>query len=157
MSERSGKIRPYRRSHFVTRLPVDYRYSPSHCWVAGEEGNVWRVGFTNFATRMLGEMVDYGFEVGPGGPVQQGQIIGWAEGFKAISDLYCIGDGTFIGVNPDLEKNIQWIDKDPYRKGWLYRFEGRIDPKCMNVEAYVGVLDKTIDKILENQQAGEIK
>src|SRR5206468_4087450 len=54
----------YKRSHFVTRLPVDYLYSPSHCWIAQQQGYFWRVGFTKFAVRMLGDMVDHGFEAG---------------------------------------------------------------------------------------------
>ena len=85
-----------------------------------------------------------------------GQIIGWLEGFKAISDVYCVTDGTFAGSNPALEKKIGFIDKDPYQKGWLYEATGEADAKCMNVDDYVAVLDKTITKILENQRADEI-
>ena len=157
MSESKSPLRPYRRSHFVTRLPIDYRYSPSHCWVAEEADGVWRVGLTKFATRMLGDMVDYGFELKAGTPTRHGQIIGWLEGFKAISDVYCVVQGEFLEVNPDLEKRINLIDKEPYTKGWLYRAKGTPDPKCMEVEEYVTVLDKTIDKILENQKADEIQ
>ena len=102
----------YRRSHFVTRLPVDFFYTPSHCWLErrNEEG-LWRVGLTKFATRMLGELVDFGFEEQPGAAVQTGQIIGWVEGFKAISDIYCVINGRFDGTNAALEKKINAIDK----------------------------------------------
>ena len=152
-----SKILSYRRSHFVTRLPVDFLYSPSHCWLqrCNDEG-LWRVGITKFASRMLGEMVDFGFELKPADPAKTGQIIGWLEGFKAISDVYCVVEGAFADSNPALEKKIGFIDKDPYQKGWLYDATGEPDPKCMNVDDYVAVLDKTIDKILENQSADEI-
>ena len=90
----------YKRSHFVTQLPADYLYSPSHCWIAQQEGDLWRVGFTKFAVRMLGDMVDHGFEVEAGTPVRPGQVVGWIEGFKAISDLFCIAQGNFAGANP---------------------------------------------------------
>jgi glycine cleavage system H protein len=66
----------YKRSHFATQLPVDYLYNPSHFWLARRKGNRWRVGLTKFATRMLGEMVDCGFELEPPSPVTIGQIIG---------------------------------------------------------------------------------
>jgi len=134
----------YRRSHFVTRLPVDYFYTPSHCWLErrNDEG-LWRVGLTKFATRMLGELVDYGFEEQPGSAVRTGQIVGWI-------------DGAFTGTNSSLEKKINAIDKDPYNTGWLYEATGEPDTKRMNVDAYAAVLDKTIDKILENQRAEEI-
>ena len=53
----------FKRTHFATRLPVDYVYSPSHFWAREMADCVWRIGFTKFATRMLGDMVDHGFEV----------------------------------------------------------------------------------------------
>jgi glycine cleavage system H protein len=146
----------YKRAQFVTHLPVDYLYSPSHAWVAREpEGEHWRVGLTKFATRMLGEMVDHGFEVEEGAAVEPGQIIGWVEGFKAISDLYCIGSGSFAGRNTGLSEKVALISKDPYGAGWLYRIKGQADPACLDVHGYRAVLDRTIDKILEKQQQQE--
>ena len=142
----------YKRARFVTQLPVDYSYSPSHFWIARQEGNTWRVGLTRFATRMLGEMVDHGFGVEPNAPVSSGQIIGWVEGFKAISDIYCIASGAFAGTNPALREKVTLISKDPYGAGWLYRVKGSAGAGCLDVHAYRAVLDKTIDKILEKQE-----
>src|SRR5688572_2957192 len=90
MAAEPNRTPHYKRSHFATQLPVDYRYSPSHCWIGRQEDDRWRVGFTKFAVRMLGDMVDHGFEIEPEAPVAAGQIIGWVEGFKAISDVFCI-------------------------------------------------------------------
>jgi glycine cleavage system H protein len=146
----------YKRAQFVTHLPVDYFYSPSHAWIGREADNEhWRVGLTKFATRMLGEMVDHGFELEAGATVEPGDIIGWVEGFKAISDLYCIGSGTFAGGNAILRDKVTLISKDPYGAGWLYRLKGQPEPTCLDVHAYRAVLDKTIDKILEKQQEGK--
>jgi glycine cleavage system H protein len=115
------------------------------------------VGLTRFATRMLGEMVDHGFEIGPGAAVECGQVIGWVEGFKAISDLFCVVEGGFLGSNPALKERISLISKDPYQKGWLYEAKGRPDAKCLDVHAYRDLLDKTIDRILAQRKADEIK
>jgi glycine cleavage system H protein len=146
----------YKRSQFVTHLPVDYLYSPSHAWIAREANSEnWRVGLTKFATRMLGEMVDHGFEVEQGAAVEPGQIIGWVEGFKAISDLYCIASGTFSGSNEALREKVTLISKDPYGAGWLYRVTGKAEGTCLDVHGYRAVLDKTIDKILEKQEGKE--
>ncbi len=147
----------YKRSHFVTQLPVDYLYSPSHSWIARQEDGLWRVGLTKFAVRMLGEMVDHGFEAQPQSRIQPGQIIGWVEGFKAISDLFCIAAGEFAGGNPALKQKINSINKDPYGTGWLYAIQGQPDTKCMDVEGYRNLLDRTIDKMLEKQKDQEIK
>ncbi|OWK36772.1 glycine cleavage system protein H [Fimbriiglobus ruber] len=139
---------PYRRSRFSTRLPDDRRYTPSHFWLLEMEPATWRVGFTQFATRMLGDLVEYGFEVKPDAPIELGQTIGWIEAFKAITDIYCVGNGTFQLGNPALETDPTLFDKDPYGSGWLYQFRGTIDPSSVDVQVYVGLLDLAIDKIL---------
>ena len=143
----------FKRSHFTTRLPVDCIFSPSHFWACERESGTWRVGFTKFATRMLGDMVDHDFETKPRGTIEPGQILGWVEGFKAISDVYGFCTGEFIGVNPALQKNIALIDKKPYGDGWLYEMTGKLDDKCVDVHGYAAILDQTIDKMLEQQQA----
>ena len=157
MSTPTPKTLHYKRSRFTTQLPMDYLYSPSHCWIARLEDDLWRVGLTKFATRMLGEMVDHGFEIEPGAPVQSGQIVGWIEGFKAISDIFCVAEGNFGGANPVLKEKITLVNKDPYGAGWLYRVRGKPDARCVDVHSYRAILDKTIDKILEKQNAEEIK
>lgn len=147
----------YKRSHFVTHLPVAYRYSPSHSWLAEIEPGLWRAGLTRFATRMLGEMVDHGFELREGDPVRPGQIVGFIEGFKAISDIFAIAEGTFAGANPALADQISLLSEDCYGEGWLYMVRGIPDSNCVDVQGYRSILDRTIDKILEKQQGNEIQ
>lgn len=145
----------YKRARFVTRLPVGRLYNPSHFWIAEQQAGIWRIGFTRFATRMLGEMVEHEFQVESGAPVEPGQIIGWIEGFKAISDIYCIAEGKFAGGNPALRENIELFGKDPYEAGWLYAIEGKPDSRCIDVHAYAGLLDATIDRMLEKREYSE--
>ena len=144
---------PYKRSRFSTRLPAERLYTPSHFWLAkledreGDKPPLWRVGFTRFATRMLGDVVEHGFEVKVGDPISVGQTIGWVEGFKAMTDLYSVAAGHFAGGNPDLDADSTLIDKDPYGKGWLYQLRGEPEPNSVAVEGYIGILDATIDKM----------
>lgn len=145
----------YKRSHFATQLPAGYLYVPSHAWLARQADGRWRVGLTKFATRMLGEMVDHGFQVEPGAPIAVGQIIGFIEGFKAISDLYCVGDGRFLTGNPALKEQPDCVNDDPYGRGWLYEFEGTPDARAVDVHGYRAILDQTIDRILEKQASSE--
>lgn len=145
----------YKRSTFVTHLPKDALYSPSHYWLLSEGEGVWRVGFTKFATRMLGELVDHQFEKLPGDALQSGEIVGSVEGFKAISDLYSPLQGVFLGGNPGLSQDPEVIGRDPYGEGWLFRAQGEPDPRCGNVESYRALLDATIDRMLEKEAAGE--
>ena len=142
----------FKRTHFATHLPLGYRYSPSHFWARETEG-VLRIGFTKFATRMLGDMVDHGFEIKPGVYIEPGQILGWVEGFKAISDVYSFAEGEFLGTNPELQQKIALINKRPYNEGWIYKVKGQLDDKCVDAEGYAAILNQTIDKMLEQQQA----
>ena len=111
------------------------------------------MGYTKFATRMLGEMVNHQWEKVLGAPIRSGEIIGFIEGFKAISDVYSIANGTFAGGNPELSKQIEMVSEDPYGMGWLYLVNGAPDEKCGDISSYRALLDSTIDRILEKQQS----
>ncbi|MEK0447447.1 MAG: Glycine cleavage system protein [Verrucomicrobiota bacterium] len=141
----------YKRATFVTHLPKSYLFSPSHYWLAQEEDGIWRVGFTKFATRMLGDLVDHQFEKQPGDSVSHGEVVGSVEGFKAISDLYSPVAGQFVGGNPALLSDPEKIGSDPYGSGWLFRVTGTPDARCGDWESYQRLLDATIDRMLEKQ------
>lgn len=137
----------YKRSRFATRLPADRLYTASHFWLIEAERELWRVGLTKFAARMLGDVVDLGFEIGAGDAMELGQTIGWLEGFKARTDLYGVVTGRFEGGNPLLESDIDVVDRDRYGAGWLYSARGMPDPDASGVDGYVAVLDATIDRM----------
>jgi glycine cleavage system H protein len=149
----AGETVFYKRATFVTHLPSTFLFSPSHYWLAAEDSDVWRVGFTKFATRMLGDLVEHQFEKRSGEHVLSGEIVGSVEGFKAISDLYSPVDGRFIEGNPVLLSDVDLISRDPYGEGWLFRIEGTPDSRCFDVEGYRQLLDATIDRMLEKQQS----
>jgi len=147
----------FRRARFGTRLPVDCLYTRSHYWLLEAEAGVWNIGFTSFATRMLGDIVEFQFDVEPGSPVALGQRIGWIEGFKAVSDVYSVSEGVFSAVNPALREDITLVESDPYEDGWLYRVAGRPGPEAVDVNEYVAMLDASIEKMLsERYEGGEV-
>ena len=112
-----------------------------------ETPGVWRVGFTKFATRMLGELVESRYEVEPGAIVTSGQNIGSVEGFKAASDLYCVMEGSFVGGNPLLEVDACLVKSSPYEDGWLYAVEGEPEESSVDVHGYVAHLESLIEKM----------
>ncbi len=141
----------FKHARFSARFPENYRYSRSHYWMApveGEEG-LWRVGFTKFATRMLGELVDSSFNVKPGDPIEPGQTIGSVEGFKAASDVYCTMQGAFADTNPALQADACIVKSDPYEVGWLYAAHGEPEEDSMDVHGYIALLQETIQKMHE--------
>lgn len=152
MADASSPTLFFKRSHFATHLPAEALYSPSHYWLRRESDGVWRIGFSKFAVRMLGDLVDQGFDVPEGAAIQPGKILGWIEGFKAISDLYGVIEGTFLGGNPALKGQLAQINDDPYGAGWLYRARGEPDSNCMSATAYMNLLNATIDRMLAQQK-----
>jgi glycine cleavage system H protein len=138
----------YKRVRFTTRLPVDRRYTPAHYWLFEESSGVWRIGFTKFATRMLGDLVEYDFSVTAGAPVAVGQEIGSIEGFKALTTLYSVAEGEFLGLGDGLTSDITSVESDPYGRGWLYRVNGSPDTGTLDVHGYMAVLDATIERLL---------
>jgi glycine cleavage system H protein len=144
----------YKHTRFSARFPAEYRYSPSHYWMAPVPGNdsLWRVGFTKFATRMLGELVDAEFSVSQGDAIQPGQEIGWVEGFKAASDVLCVMNGAFSESNPTLQVDACIVRSDPYVDGWLYAAIGTPEEQSLNAEGYIKLLDETINRMQAQEQ-----
>src|SRR5438045_2754369 len=103
----------YKRATFVTHLPIDHLYTPSHNWLSQVSEGEWRVGYTKFALRMLGELVDVKFDLKPETPVQVGDIVGGIEGFKAISDIYSVAKGRFITGNSGLTLGLEFVKDKP--------------------------------------------
>lgn len=122
--------------------------------VEGADGH-WRVGFTKFATRMLGELVEAEFKLEQGDAVEPGQEIGVVEGFKAASDVYCVMKGHFHGSNPTLDVDACIVRSDPYIDGWLYEIKGEPEEASVDAQGYIELLEKTINRMQEEEHAAE--
>ena len=97
--------------------PADLRYTREHEW-ARLEGNRARVGITYYAQSELGDVV---FVELPklGTKVTQLQPFGVVESVKAVSDLFAPLSGEVAQVNAELAKKPEWVNQDPYGKGWM--------------------------------------
>jgi len=153
----------FRHAHFSARFPVDCLYTPSHFWMRPADGGpiddagtldargdtprLWHVGFTKFATRMLGELVEMVLEVKPGQTVAGGERLGTVEGFKAVSELFCVVDGTLQSANPALTAEACLTHSDPYGAGWLYAVQGTPTPGHLDVHGYIALLTTTINQL----------
>lgn len=145
----------YRRSRFSTHLPVDRLYSPAHYWILEEAPGVWRIGLTRFATRMLGDIVEFNFTVAPGSSVDIGDEVGTVEGLKAVSSVFAVGTGQFLGESPALRQDVTLVESDCYGEGWLYKLSGEPGADVVDVHGYVAILDATVDKMLASRHAGK--
>jgi glycine cleavage system H protein len=147
MSEAPATL-SFQRAKFRTRLPLDRLYTPGHMWLREGEPGRWEVGLTRFALRMLGEPVELDLEVAPDAPVTTGEVVGWVEGFKAVSDLYSPLDGSFGGGNPVLQADVARLKSAPYGDGWLFAVRGEPGTDCVDGEGYASFLEATIDRML---------
>jgi len=147
MPEAAPDVR-YKRSRFSTRLPRERSYTRGHLWLRSRGEGVWEIGITRFALRMLGDPVEIDFEVRPGDPLETGQVLGWVEGFKAVSDLFAPLPGEFVEANPALGEDIELIQSSLYDRGWLYAIRGEPGTDCTDVQGYMDHLDATIDRML---------
>ena len=138
----------YKRSRFSTRLLEHRLYTAGHSWLERQDNGLWRVGFTKFATRMLGDIVELGFETESGKTVETGQIVGWIEGFKAVTDVFSPLSGRFERFNLELDSDITLLTNEPYTNGWLFEVAGQPGAECIDINRYIALLDTTIDKML---------
>ncbi|MFT6178652.1 MAG: glycine cleavage system H protein [Paracoccaceae bacterium] len=145
----------YKHSRFSARFPESFRYSRSHYWMAPGADGEWRVGFTKFATRMLGELVEANFHIPIGDSVESGQEIGTVEGFKAASDVYCAMEGDFAGGNVALSEDACIIRTSPYVDGWLYAVCGEPEAESLDVHGYIAHLDAIIHRMHAEEKANE--
>jgi glycine cleavage system H protein len=101
----------------MANYPADLRYTKEHEW-AKVEGKNARIGITEFAQGELGDVV---FVELPkvGTRMQQTQTFGVVESVKAVSDLFAPLSGEVVEVNSELAKNPEFVNRDPYGKGWM--------------------------------------
>jgi len=82
-------------------------------------------------------------------------VIGWVEGFKAASDVYCVMRGAFQGGNPALKADACIVRSDPYEVGWLYEVRGVPEEDHLDVHGYIGHLSAIIQRMAEEGHGEE--
>jgi glycine cleavage system H protein len=102
-------------------FPDDLKYTEQHEW-ARAEGNLVRVGITDFAQDALGDVVYVDVpEVGT--EVQSGEPFGEVESTKSVSDVYAPVCGRVIERNVQLADSPQLVNESPYGDGWMIAIE----------------------------------
>jgi glycine cleavage system H protein len=102
-------------------VPEGLRYSSDHEWVA-VDGNVARIGITDYAQDALGDVV-YVDLPAAGATVAIAESFGEVESTKSVSELYAPVSGTIVQVNDVLADAPQKLNEDAYGEGWLVAIE----------------------------------
>lgn len=101
------------------QFPEALKYTKDHEWIK-IEGDTATVGITEFAQRELGDIVFVDIDT-KGKALEANEIFGTVEAVKTVSDLYLPIAGTITEVNPELEGNPEYVNQDPYGKGWMIK------------------------------------
>lgn len=106
----------------MSNIPNELRYAPTHEWVCLEANGEVRVGITEHAQDLLGDMVFVELpEVGRF--LDASEECAVVESVKAASDIYAPVSGEVIAINEELEDSPELVNSDPYGDGWLFRIK----------------------------------
>jgi glycine cleavage system H protein len=128
-------------------FPKDVRYTEQHEW-ARLEGDLIRVGITDFAQDALGDVVYVEIpEVGT--EVRAGEPFGEVESTKSVSDIYAPVSGNVVDRNAQLVDAPEIVNDDPFGEGWMIVIEPS-DPAQID-----GLLDADGYRALTERESGE--
>jgi glycine cleavage system H protein len=106
----------------MAEIPPDLRYTTDHEWAKVTQGNIVRVGITDFAQNSLGDIVFVSVH-GVDSTVESGDTFGEVESTKSVSDLYAPVPGAVVTRNEALDDQPDLVNSDPYGAGWIAEIE----------------------------------
>jgi glycine cleavage system H protein len=103
------------------KFPEGLLYAETHEWVKNEENQV-TIGLTDYAQSQLKDIV-YVDIPELGSEFKKGDSIGVVESVKTVADIYSPVTGKVTDGNFTLKDHPQFVNEDPYGKGWLVKME----------------------------------
>lgn len=101
--------------------PSDLKYASTHEWVK-IEGDLVVTGISDHAQDALGDLVYVEMpEVGQ--QIKAGEQAGVVESVKTASDIHAPVSGVVVEVNTALEDDPDFVNDEPYGKGWIYKIK----------------------------------
>lgn len=111
------------------------RFAETHEWIK-RDGDVATVGISEYAQSQLGDVI-YLELPAVGQQLEAGARLGVIESVKAASDLYSPVGGEVSEVNQDLKDHPEYVNEDPYGKGWVIKLRAvKENPKLLDQAAY---------------------
>ncbi|RSE25177.1 glycine cleavage system protein GcvH [Acinetobacter johnsonii] len=101
--------------------PSELKYASTHEWVRIEVDLVV-TGISDHAQDALGDLV-YVETPEVGQQITAGEQAGVVESVKTASDIHAPVSGTVVEINANLEDDPDFVNDDPYGKGWIYKIK----------------------------------
>jgi glycine cleavage system H protein len=130
------------------KFPKELLYTESHEWVKVEDstlkdkGSQVTIGLTDYAQSQLKDIV-YVELPEVGSEFKKGESIGVVESVKTVADIFSPVTGKVTETNLSLKDHPQFVNEDPYGKGWIFKmeFNDREEIKgLLSSKAYQGTL-----------------
>jgi glycine cleavage system H protein len=102
---------------FVFRFPKSLRYSEAGLWIK-QESRLLRIGLSDFIQQRNGDIA-FATPAPAGTVLNAGDEIASIETVKVNISLPSPVKGKIIEVNLLLEKSPEWINQEPYARGWM--------------------------------------
>ena len=112
----------------VMKFPEGFLYTESHEWVKvgdstlRDEGIQVTIGLTDYAQSQLKDIV-YVDLPKIGSEFKKGESIGVVESVKTVADIFSPITGKVVETNLALKDHPEFINVDPYGKGWMVKME----------------------------------
>ena len=103
----------------MSEIPKGLKYSQTHEWIELGHDGVARIGITDHAQQLLGDIV---FVETPevGSEVSAEETCAVVESVKAASDIYAPLSGEVTEANEDLADSPESINTGAFSDGWLF-------------------------------------
>ena len=101
--------------------PSELKYASTHEWVR-IEGDLVVTGISDHAQDASGDLV-YVETPEVGQQITAGEQAGVVESVKTASDIHAPVSGTVVEINANLEDDPDFVNDDPYGKGWIYKIK----------------------------------
>ena len=122
--------------------PENYLYTKEHEWLK-VEGNVAKVGITQYAVEQLGDVVHLELPEA-GATFGAGESFGTVESTKTVSDLYLPAAGKIVKAYEELLDAPEKVAESPHDEAWLIEVELDEKPEGLMTSAeYVAYLEQS--------------
>jgi glycine cleavage system H protein len=137
---------------FTFRFPRELHYSEAGLWIR-QEGNLARIGLSDFAQQRNGDIA-FANLMPPGTVLDVDDEIASIETVKVNISLPSPVKGKILEVNSGLQESPEWINQDPYGRGWMAVVEledlNRPLVGVLNAQSYLGLARQQVEAELKS-------
>jgi glycine cleavage system H protein len=117
--------------------PSDLKYTKNHEFIKPSGDGTAVIGITSYAQEALGDVVFVDLpEVGA--VFAAGDEFGTVESVKTVSEIFMPSAGEVLDVNGELESHPEFVNEDPFGKGWMVKIKltGALNGDLLDAASY---------------------